>query len=166
MVDLDHALHVSELSGRIAGKLGLSEKDTAIITISGMFHDIGKMGIPSALLDKPTALTKDEYKLIQWHTTMGHLILSNMPDEIHRAAAEAALYHHERLNGSGYTGLFDKQIPTSARIIAVADVFDALTTDRPYRKAWPAFQALEYLSLRAGTEFDAHIVDALTAVAQ
>lgn len=135
MTDIQHAISVSMLSWRIGKQMGMSEQDRAMLSVAGMLHDIGKMGVPPALLNKAAALTPDEYHIIQWHTTMGHLMLSSMPDDIHRQAAEVALYHHERCDGSGYIGLRKDQIPLMARIVAVADVYDAVVSDRPYRKA-------------------------------
>lgn len=161
MTDIEHAMNVSALARRIGKQMQMSGRDCAMLSVAGMFHDIGKMGVPPALLDKPTALTPDEYRIIQWHTTMGHLMLSSMPDAIHKEAAAVALYHHERCDGSGYMGLYKKQIPLMARIVAVADVYDALVSDRPYRKAWPAAQANAYLQANAGTLFDETIVAAL-----
>lgn len=161
MTDIEHAMNVSALARRIGKQMQMSQKDCAMLTVSGMLHDIGKIGIPIALLDKPAALTPDEYRIIQWHTTMGHLMLSSMPDTIHKEAAAVALYHHERCDGSGYMGLHKNQIPVMARIVAVADVYDALVSDRPYRKAWPAIRAYTYLQDNAGILFDERIVAAL-----
>lgn len=161
MTDIQHAMNVSELSRKIGEKMKLGERACALLAISGMFHDIGKMGIRFALLDKPDTLTPDEYKIIQWHTTVGHLMLSSMPDDVHKEAAEIALYHHERLDGSGYMGLAGNQIPVMARIVAVADVYDALTTNRPYRKAWTQSEAKLYLCGTIGKLFDGSVVTAL-----
>lgn len=164
MIDMDHAMHVSRLSRDIGGRMGMDDKQCAILSVAGMFHDLGKLGLPHDLLDKPSTLTPDEYKVIQWHTTLGHLMLSGMPDEIHRAAAEAALYHHERCDGSGYMGLSKEKIPISARIVAVCDVYDALVSHRPYRKAWSKEAALEHMRLHSGSLFDTDVVNALLEI--
>lgn len=164
MTDIEHAMNVSILSRNIGIKLMLEEKTCALLSVAGMLHDIGKIGIPPELLDKRTALTPDEYRIIQWHTTMGYTMLNNMPDQVHRMAAIAALYHHERCDGSGYMGLYDEQIPIPARIVSVADVYDALVSDRPYRKAWKKEKATDYLSDQAGEKLDRQIVDALLAI--
>lgn len=164
MTDIEHAMSVSILSRNIGIKLMLEEKTCAVLSVAGMFHDVGKMGVPVELLDKRTALTPEEFRIIQWHTTMGYTILNNMPDNIHKTAALAALYHHERLDGSGYIGLYDEQIPIPARIVAVADVFDALVSDRPYRKAWKRDDAMDYMSDQAGKKLDQQIVDALLSI--
>lgn len=165
MTDIEHAINVSTIAWRIGKQMHMDKKDRAILSVAGMLHDIGKMNIPPALLQKPSALTSDEYHIIQWHTTMGHLMLSSMPDEIHKHAAEVALYHHERCDGSGYIGLRKDEIPIMARIVATADVFDALTTDRPYRQAWHTEKAHAYLQENAGKLFDERVVDALIRVA-
>jgi HD-GYP domain-containing protein (c-di-GMP phosphodiesterase class II) len=162
MTDIQHAISVSMLAWRIGRKMDMSKNDCALLSVSGMMHDIGKMGLPPALLYKPTALTPDEYHVIQWHTTMGHLMLSSMPDDIHKQAAEVAKMHHERMDGSGYLKLRGEQIPLAAKIVAVADVYDALTANRPYRQAWPAEKAHAYLQENAGKLFDASVVDAFT----
>jgi len=160
MYDISHALHVSQLSHGIGKQLYLNEKDLTLLYAAGLFHDIGKMIMPVGILEKPALLSEDEYVIIQWHTTLGHKILSQMPDEIHILAAQAALYHHERFNGSGYLGLQGDDIPFAARIIAVADVYDALITDRPYRPKWSKADALTYINNNAGLLFDDVIVEA------
>jgi two-component system response regulator RpfG len=162
MTDMEHALSVAALARRIGRQMQMGEKDCAMLSVAGMLHDIGKMGIPPALLNKPGALTPDEYKIIQWHPTMGYLMLSSLPDAVHQEAAKAANMHHERLDGSGYPdGLRGDQIPLIARIVAVADVYDALVSDRPYRKALPVKKANAYILDNAGSQFDEQIAHAL-----
>lgn len=163
MIDIDHAMNVSDISRRIGAHMKLGEFVCSLLAVAGMFHDIGKVGIPGELLNKQGSLTPDEYKVIQWHTTVGHLLLSQMPDDIHKAAAEVALYHHERLDGSGYIGLRGTEIPLTARIVGVADVFAALLAQRTYRKAWALETTLEYMTGHAGKLFEPKIVDALAA---
>ena len=160
MYDVQHALNVSHISREIGRHLYMKEKELTILYAAGLFHDIGKMIVPNGLLEKPVSLTSDEFIIIQWHTTLGHKILSQMPDEIHIIAAQAALYHHERENGSGYLGLCGDNIPDVARIIAVADVYDALIMDRPYRPKWSKADALMYIKNNAGLLFDDVIVEA------
>lgn len=164
MIDIKHAMNVSRLSQDIGKRFELPERELAVLSVGALFHDIGKSGLPQELLDKPSALTPDEYKIIQWHTTLGALTLQSMPDEIHRAAAQVALYHHERLDGSGYLGLSKEGIPLAARIVAVADVYDALVTNRPYRPAWKKNDALIYIKQHAGSAFDPSIVDVLLEI--
>jgi two-component system response regulator RpfG len=162
MYDIKHALNVSRLSRDIGKQIGMDAKNQTLLYSAGLFHDIGKMLVPKDLLEKPSSLTSDEYIIVQWHTTLGHKILSQIPDEFHIAAAKAALYHHERLDGSGYLGLKGEQIPKEARIIAVADVFDALMSDRPYRKKWDLATAIRHIQDNSGILFDAEVVDALS----
>ena len=163
MTDTQHAMNVSILARNIGIKLMLDERSCSVLSVAGMFHDVGKVGIPTELLIKPATLTPEEYRIIQWHTTMGYTMLNNIPDQIHRTAALSALYHHEREDGSGYMSLYSYQIPIHAKIIAVADVYDALVSDRPYRKAWKKDDAAEYMREQAGVKLDMQIVDALLA---
>lgn len=131
MYDIQHAINVSQLSMKIGKQLRLDAETQIRLCAAGLFHDVGKMLVPGVLLEKPAALSRYEYGIIQYHTTLGYGILTQMPDEIHMVSAQAALYHHERLDGSGYLGLRGDQIPLFSRIIAVVDVYDALTSNRP-----------------------------------
>lgn len=162
MYDIRHAMNVSHLSVTIGKRLGLDTDSLILLYVAGLFHDIGKMLVPERLLEKPSSLSHDEYGIVQQHTTLGHEMLSQMPDALHTAAAQAALYHHERLDGSGYFGLHGEEIPLFARIIAVADVYDALCANRPYRKAWEKDQALAYMQDNTGSMFDTCAVAALS----
>ena len=166
MIDIQHAINVSILAQNICKELKFREAGGALLSACGLFHDIGKLGVPIELLSKPSALSDDEHKIIQWHTTIGYHMLNNMPDSIHKMAAQAALYHHERTDGSGYLELTGEQIPFPARIIAVADVYDALMTDRPYRKAWKKADVIDYMNDQAGEKLNANIVAALIASIQ
>lgn len=160
MYDIQHAINVSQLSMTVGQQLGLDEESLTRLWAAGLFHDIGKILVPEKLLEKPTALSHDEYGIIQWHTTLGHALLSQMPDKIHTDAAQAALYHHERMDGSGYLRLIGEQIPLFSRIIGIVDVYDALVSDRPYRHAWDKGDALKYIKENTGSMFDAEIVAA------
>ena len=160
MYDLQHAVNVARLSMQIGKCLGFDTESLMLLYTAGLFHDIGKMLVPEELLEKPATLSRDEYRIIQWHTTLGYGLLSQMPDSIHSTAAEAALYHHERVDGSGYLGMRGKEIPLFARIIAIADVLDALTANRPYREAWDKDDALDYIYTHSGSMFDAEITTA------
>ena len=164
MKDISHAINVSHIVDKICKKLGIRDPGRSLFKTAGLLHDIGKMCVPTPLLDKPEALTSDEYKVIQCHVSIGYHLLNNMPDRIHKVAAQAALYHHERLDGSGYLKLYDEKIPYVARIIAVADVYDALVSDRPYRDAWKIDDVKEYIREQAGEKLDMEIVMALLAV--
>jgi HD-GYP domain-containing protein (c-di-GMP phosphodiesterase class II) len=129
-----------------------------------LLHDIGKLGIPDAILLKPGSLTQREREVMQQHALYGYHILA--PIISLRQTLDIALYHHERWNGSGYPyGLQGEQIPLVARLFAVADVFDALTSDRPYRPAWTHTQAVEYLRDQAGHLFDPQVVELFLEIA-
>jgi HD-GYP domain-containing protein (c-di-GMP phosphodiesterase class II) len=133
------------------------------VRIGSLLHDIGKIGVPDAILDKPSQLNDEELVEMRSHTTKGYQIMSQ--DELRwllRDELPALLQHHERLDGNGYPQhIGGDQIPLISRIVAVADVFDALTSDRPYRKGWPVERTLAYLVERVGTEFDPACVEAL-----
>jgi hypothetical protein len=155
-----HTQRVSELSQLIAQDLGLSNEDQEILNQSAILHDIGKIGIPDAVLYKPGPLTSDEFELIKEHPERGYHFIRHVRSL--RRQSEGVRYHHERLDGSGYPeGLSGDEIPLIARIIAVADVFDALTSDRPYRSAFNEAQAIDILLSERGTKLDAACVDAL-----
>jgi len=122
-------------------------------------HDTGKIGIPGAILRKPGKLDAEEWTVMQTHTTIGYRILSQSDAPVFRLAAEVALRHHEKWDGSGYPdGLAGTAIPESARIVAIADVFDALTTKRPYKEAWPIERAVATIQEGAGTHFEPRLV--------
>lgn len=157
-----HCETVSALCVLIASELGLSAERIAKLRTAGLLHDVGKIGIPDAILHKPGPLTDDEYEVMKSHTTIGHMIVSGagLADE-----ADWVLHHHERVDGRGYPdGLSGEAIPLEARIIFVADAFEAMTSDRPYRPGRPAALALEELRRHAGTQFDEACVEALAAV--
>ncbi len=157
-----HCETVSALCVLIASELGLSAERIAKLRTAGLLHDVGKIGIPDAILHKPGPLTDDEYEVMKCHTTIGHMIVSGagLAEE-----ADWVLHHHERVDGRGYPdGLSGEAIPLEARIIFVADAFEAMTSDRPYRPGRPAALALEELRRHAGTQFDEACVEALAAV--
>jgi HD-GYP domain-containing protein (c-di-GMP phosphodiesterase class II) len=158
-----HSQRVSDFSVAIAEELGLEREEIYHVRIGSILHDIGKIGIPDAILDKPGQLTDEERVEMNSHTTKGFAILSQ--DELRRllrAELPALLQHHERLDGKGYPhALRADQISQIARIVAVADVFDALTSVRPYRASWEVARTLAYLDERTGSEFDPACVAAL-----
>ena len=128
-------------------------------------HDVGKIGIPDGVLMKAGKLTADEFKIIKLHTVIGSRILSGTTLPLLELAKEIALSHHERWDGNGYPlGLKEIDIPVSGRIVAITDVFDALTSKRVYKEAWPIEQALEYISDMREKQFDPEIVDAFFAI--
>jgi putative two-component system response regulator len=131
-----------------------------VLKYASPLHDIGKLGIPDAILLKPGALTKEEWEIMKLHTIIGAQILSGSKIRYLKAAEKIALYHHEKWDGTGYPeGLKGEKIPLFARITAIADVFDALTTDRPYRKALSVEDALQIIKNERGSHFDPQIVD-------
>jgi HD-GYP domain-containing protein (c-di-GMP phosphodiesterase class II) len=130
-----------------------------------LLHDIGKLGIPDAILLKPGSLSAMERRMMEVHVTYGYNILSSITKA--RQTLDIVLYHHERWDGSGYPDhLQGEQIPLVARLFAVVDVYDALTSDRPYRTAWLPDRALAYLKEKAGIQFDPEMVKAFMEVAR
>jgi HD-GYP domain-containing protein (c-di-GMP phosphodiesterase class II) len=143
--------------------MGLEDTDLHPLQLAALLHDIGKIGIPDAILHKPGALDEQEWTLIHKHPQIGYDILQNIP--FLNPALDAILHHHEKFNGKGYpTGLQGKAISLSARILAVVDVYDALTSNRPYRPAFPPGKALEMISKEAGQQFDPEVVQALLRI--
>jgi putative nucleotidyltransferase with HDIG domain len=154
-----HSERVGATSRRLAIVLGLSPAEAEIVARAGLLHDIGKIGIPEAVLRKTGPLDPDEWVLMQRHPVIGAQIVA--PFEFFTAGAVIIRHHHERVDGSGYPdGLTGNAIPMGARIVAVADVFDALTSDRPYRPAMSADDALAHLMAQAGRGLDEEIVGA------
>jgi len=154
-----HCETVSELCALIACELGLDDDRTARLRLAGLLHDVGKIGIPDAVLQKPASLTDEEFELMKTHVTLGHSIVSGAELD---QEAEWILHHHERLDGRGYPdGLFAEDVPLESRIILVSDAFEAITTDRPYREARSESRALAELEEHAGSQFDPNCVAAL-----
>ncbi len=152
-----HTRRVSELALRLAAKMDVPAEQHEILQQGALLHDIGKLGIPDAILLKPGSLTPQEWKVMQQHPLYAYSILA--PIVSLRESLDIPLYHHERWDGSGYPyGLVGEQIPLSAQLFAVVDVYDALTSDRPYRPAWPRSQAIEYLREQAGIQFSPVVV--------
>ena len=134
------------------------------VTLAAPLHDIGKIGIPDAVLLKRSSLTDEEFAVMRRHPLIGYEILRDSQSRFVQMGALIALRHHERWDGSGYPdGLKGEDIPLAARIVAVADVFDALTSERPYKRAWSADEAFDYVQANRGTLFDPSCVDVLLA---
>lgn len=162
-----HTRRVAELSARIAAAMGMPAAEVEMIRRTAPLHDVGKIGIPDGVLLKPGRLSDGEWALMKRHTLIGAQILSAGRSEMVRMAEEIARYHHERWDGSGYPGgAAGEEIPLCARIVALADVYDALSSDRPYRPAWPPDRVLAEIEAGRGTHFDPAVVDVfLTAIA-
>lgn len=159
-----HLRNISSTCYVIAKALGLGEKEAEIIKNASILHDIGKVAIPDNILLKPSALTDEEYQIMKAHTFYGGKILQGAKSKILQAAHKMSLYHHEKYNGTGYpAGLKGDAIPIEARILSVADVFDALCMRRVYKKAWKISEAYKYMSERAGLDFDPEVINAFKA---
>ncbi len=153
-----HGRRVAELTARLARLILPKGADLTHIRHGAMLHDIGKMGVPESILHKPAPLDDGEWIVMRRHPQYGYDLLSPVP--FMRAALDIPLAHHERWDGIGYPHkLKGDQIPLAARIFAVVDVWDSLTSDRPYRPAWPESNALPYIASQAGTHFDPHVVE-------
>lgn len=159
----NHIFRMAKYSRLIAETLGLSQERCDLIETAAPMHDIGKIGIPDHILLKQSRLTAEEFAIMKNHATIGFQILQHRPSpsKYLRLGAEIALRHHEKFDGSGYPGgLKGKTIPLEARIVAVADVYDALTSPRPYKKAWSNEDAELFLTANKGAHFDPECVDA------
>lgn len=158
-----HSKRVAEYARMIAEEMNLSPEEVEQIYTAGMVHDLGKISVRDNVLLKPDALTDDEYALMKQHSKSGYEILKNL--DMYKNGAIFVLMHHERVDGSGYPlGLHGSEIPLGAKIMAVADSYDAMTTDRPYRKAMDSNRAMKILRENAGSQFDPVVVDAFCRV--
>ena len=156
-----HILRMAHYSNLIAARMGMSAQDQELLLQAAPMHDIGKVGTPDHILLKPGKLTPQEWAVMREHANIGHEILRDSPSPLLRMAAVIARSHHEKYDGSGYPqGLAGDDIPLVGRIVAVADVFDALTSARPYKQAWPLERARAFLLEHSGTHFDSKCVDA------
>jgi len=163
----NHIIRMARYSRLIADAIGLRPDEAQTIELAAPLHDIGKIGIPDHILLKPGKLSEPELQEMKQHPIIGYEILKGSPSEYLRMGALIALGHHERFDGSGYPhGLVGDHIPLVARIVAVADVFDALTSHRPYKRAWSADEAYAYLKQQRGSHLDPRLVDAFLEVRQ
>lgn len=161
----EHTIRVGDLSAEIALELGEDVGWVDQLRLAGRLHDIGKVAVPDSILLKPGPLTPDEFDVMKTHTTIGAEILSGSSSPLIQLAAEVALNHHERWDGSGYpNGLAREDIPLSGRVVTVADVYDALTSHRTYKHAWSAAEAVQYIVASSGAQFEPRIVDAFVRV--
>lgn len=153
-----HSRRVTNMVVNIASRLNIPESDLVHVRRGALLHDIGKVGIPDSILLKPGSLNPEEWMIMKKHPQLAYDLLN--PIEYLRPALDIPYCHHEKYNGSGYPrGLSGEEIPLAARIFAVVDVYDALTSDRPYRKAWPAEKALELIRSESGEHFDPQVVE-------
>jgi len=158
-----HSAAVAIYARDIAQRMGLSEADQELVHLCGLVHDIGKIGLPAGLLEKPGPLTLEERRQMEQHSEIGERILRNVDDYSEIAAVVRS--HHERIDGMGYPdGIRGDEIPRLARIIGVADAYDAMTSDRPYREALPSRVARMRLAQAVGTQFDTAVVAAFEAI--
>ncbi|MFV1948836.1 MAG: PAS domain S-box protein [Anaerolineales bacterium] len=154
-----HSRRVVEVTLALSKRMGISGEKLRHIRRGALLHDIGKMGIPDAILQKPGKLSDEEWQIMKQHPVYAYEWLSRI--EYLRPALDIPYYHHEKWDGSGYPrGLEGEQIPLAARIFAIVDVWDALTSDRPYRKAWPVKKILDHIREQSGIHFDPSVVDA------
>jgi putative two-component system response regulator len=161
----DHSQQVIDLTLQLSRVLGISDEDFVHVYRGALLHDIGKMGIPDSILLKPGALSDDEWEIMKQHPVYAYDMLSSIT-YLHRAL-EIPYCHHEKWDGSGYPrGLESEQIPLSARIFALVDNWDALRSDRPYRKAWSREKALDYIREKRGSHFDPRVVDAFVELTE
>jgi two-component system response regulator RpfG len=151
----NHVMRMAKYARVMAEKLGFAEVDCEEIELAAPLHDIGKIGIPDSILLKPGKLTENEHQIMRAHPLIGHEILSGSQSRFIQIGAVIAMGHHEKFDGSGYPKqLRGAEIPLAARIVAVADVYDALTSVRPYKAAWPFEEAIAYIRDQAGQHFD------------
>lgn len=156
-----HVIRMSHYCRIIAKAVGFSDKEADLLLNAAPMHDVGKIGIPDRILLKPGKLDDEEWGIMKQHPEFGANIIGEHDSELLKAAHIIALTHHEKWNGQGYpNGLAGEEIPLVGRIVAVADVFDALTTERPYKDAWPVEKAVNLIKEESGQHFDAEIVDA------
>lgn len=152
----NHVIRMAKYARLIAEKTGkFTRQECEDLEYAAPMHDIGKIGVPDSVLLKSGKLTDDEWKIMQQHTSIGHKILSNSQSKYMRTGAVIALNHHECFDGSGYPNGYKKdEIPLIARVVSIADIYDALVTERPYKKAWSNDDAMDYISKAAGVQLD------------
>lgn len=153
-----HSQRVTALTLQLAKRYGLSDEQLAHIRRGALLHDIGKLGVPDAVLHKPGILSDEDWEIMRKHPQFAYDMLEKV--EYLRPALEIPLCHHEKWDGTGYPrGLKGEEIPIAARLFAIVDVWDALRSDRPYRPAWTKEQAIEYIRSESGKHFDPHVVE-------
>jgi len=162
-----HTQRVGNMAARLAAALGLDEQEITLLKRAAPLHDVGKIGIPDRILLKPDKLTSEEFAVVKTHSKIGATIMLRHHTSLLQHAANIALTHHERWDGRGYPqGLAGEEIPLAGRIVAVADVFDALTHERPYKKAWPVADAVAEIQQQSSAQFDPAVVAAFSTLVQ
>ena len=160
-----HVVRMSQYSRALGLAVGMNEADADLLMLASPMHDVGKIGVPDSILKKPGKLTPEEWALMQQHVAYGGLILGEQDSELLQMAKTIALTHHEKWDGSGYpAGLRGEEIPLVGRITALADVFDALTSVRPYKRAWTLEETLDYIRRERAKHFDPLLVDKMPQV--
>jgi two-component system response regulator RpfG len=163
----NHLTRMARYSGLIGAQLGLAPESVHVLEVAAPMHDIGKIGIADSILLKKGPLSADEMTSMKNHPRIGYDILKGSPSKYLSMGAIIALGHHEKFDGSGYpNGLHGEDIPIVGRIVAVADVFDALVSERPYKHAWPVDEALNYLQTQKGKHFDPRCVEAFMSAGE
>jgi putative two-component system response regulator len=161
----EHAWRIGRICALLGVELELPQEEAELLSSAAPLHDLGKIGISDTLLLKPGRLSEDEFAVIQTHTTIGAGILAGSRSPVLQLAEQIALTHHERWDGVGYPArLGGDEIPVVGRVVAVADVFDALTHERPYKPAWPVRDAVDEIKRQAGRQFDPVVVDAFCSL--
>ncbi|GEM47230.1 HD-GYP domain-containing protein [Deinococcus cellulosilyticus] len=159
----EHEVHAADRVGRIAEHLalccGFSASEASLLSKAALLHDFGKVFVPASILKKPGMLSVGEFEVIKGHTLLGHQVLKRQPGQVFQDAATIALSHHERWDGRGYPqGLCGQDIPLMARLVTLADVMDALLSERSYKPAWSVQDALSFMQMQSGSAFDPDLV--------
>ena len=154
-----HIKRVAEYVAVMAEKVGITGKEKEALAIASMMHDVGKLMIPLEILDKPGKLTPEEYEEVKKHTQYGYDMLKNSPGSIMEMGKEIALEHHERWDGTGYAGKKGEEISYYGRIVAIADVFDALASSRSYKAGWDSQTAYDEIVSQSGKQFDPALIE-------
>lgn len=155
-----HVLRVGRVAALLGRTMGMNEDEVRLLRLAAPLHDLGKIGIPDAILLAPRRLTPEEFEEMKAHTSIGSQILAGSSSSLLQLAERIAKTHHERWDGRGYFGMVAGDIPVQARIVAVADVYDALVHERPYKSAWPIDLAVDEITMGRGSQFDPAVVDA------
>jgi putative nucleotidyltransferase with HDIG domain len=162
----DHMERVGELAAQLARRIGLPDRTVELVRRAAPLHDLGKIAVPDTILLKPGKLTEEEYEVVKTHAVLGARVLAGADAEVLQVAERIARSHHERWDGTGYpAGLAGEAVPVEARIVHVADVFDVLMHERPYKDSWTPEAAAEEIRAGSGTQFCPRVVEAFEALA-